>query len=252
MCFFLLKMYFKIWLSYNGLNYSGVGINNNECFITIRELITKVFIDNNIIINYFRFKSRTDAKVSAYIQYFIIETEKDISIIFYKIQKEIFSLTKMQVMLHSFEKIQNRDQITYTKKTYVYKITNNKNAVTYNTHFYFEISNAQLKTLKNWLSCLDQKKINYEMFCKEIKNNNRPCIQILQFKLLNIFINNDIQETFIYCTGECFMYKQVRMIVGTLLKILKKSHVTNIADFIQNLENKKYVYTAPGHALYLI
>ena len=245
-------MYFKIWISYNGLKYSGVGINNNENFITIRQIITNVFTKNNVEIQYLRFSSRTDAKVSAYLQNFVIITNIDITNIFYKISNQICFLTESNIILHSFEKLKSTDIKTHCLKTYVYKITNYRNAVTNNTHFYCAINNKQLEILKSWFECLSNKKINYQIFCKEFKHNNRPTTQCLSFQIKNINISTNISETYLYCTGNCFMYKQVRMIMGTLLKILKKHKIENIVDFVQNVNNKKYVYTAPGHALYLL
>ena len=49
------------------------------------------------------------------------------------------------------------------------------------------------------------------------------------------------------------MYKQIRMLVGTIISMLKKKLINsnNIICFIENKCNKKYVYTAPAHALYL-
>ena len=244
---------FKIWISYNGFTYNSVYEYNNGN--SIEKLISQVFADNKIDFINLRFKSRTDAQVSAYLQYFKICTKNDISSVFYKIRREVMLHSNGNIMLHEFEK-SDHSGVTYENKTYIYKIINYYNAVTYKTHFYFYFTEEEYRHIQNILSQMNNKNIDYSIFCKEIKNNRRPVQQILQFKCVKNEINTKISEIIIYCSGECFMYKQVRMIIGTILKVIKskKYNFTNTSfiDFIENQENKKYVFTAPAHALYLI
>ena len=245
-------MYLKIFLSYSGLNYSGVyGTNNSKSIMSILKNKLEKYL---IKIQYIRFRSRTDAKVSSYLQYFLINTNNNevLEKYFYIIKREIENENECNLMLHKIEKVNDLYNKTYGKKVYLYKIINHYNAVTKNTHYYCNIDNKKYITLGKWLAEINNKKLDYKIFCKELKHNQRPTIQKINIKLTQTKIHN-MREILIKVIGDCFMYKQVRMMIGTFLKLLnsEKFKSCKIIEFIENFENKKYVYTAPAHALYL-
>ena len=243
-------MYFKIWTSYCGKEYYGITSNKQKK--NIYDEVINVFQDLNIYIKNIRFRSRTDAQVSAYSQYFTFETNINVENIFYQIQIKIAKISNNKILFHKIQKSKKLNK-TYGYKTYIYKIIDNKNAVTLNTHYFFQLTQYEIKNIQNWIKQINNKEIDYQLFCKQIKDNKRPTKQKLKIKYKKYTISTDIHETHIYITGKCFMYKQIRMLIGTLLKLSKKINKDqNIINFINNKNNIKYIYTAPAHALYLI
>ena len=220
---------------------------------TIQNFIQNLFQKFEIDISYIRFRSRTDHMVSAYRQFFVIETKNNrIQTIFSQMAYEAQKISNGDIMLHSIEESEIFTK-TYGEKTYVYKIIDNKNAVTNKTHYYFNLKEEDIRNIKTFLEQINGQKIDYEIFCKDIKDNRRPTIQINSFRVIVNHLSHNLNEILIFVTGDCFMYKQIRMIIGTILKIIQtKRDIGNFSHFVSDKLNKKYVYTAPSHALYLI
>ena len=235
-------MRYLMIVQYNGLNYNGFQKQNNTDN-TIQEQLekaTKIILkeDTNCVPS-----GRTDAKVSAYMQpvhfdtFNSIDKEKFLRSINGLLPNDIKVLSIVETTIHA--------RFTAKNKTYCYKMyVSNIDLPLYNNAL--KISpNLDLKTMKKFLKMLvgthDFK--GFQASGSKTETSVRT-IYSAKLKKENQYLN-------FYVTGNGFLYKMVRNIVGTMLKV--GEHKLDLKELKNTLFTTfKATNTAKPEYLYLL
>lgn len=227
-------------VQYNGLNYNGFQKQNNKNTIQdkLEDAILTITKEKVTCIG----SGRTDAKVNAYFQPVHFDTQKEINT-----QKTFHSLNGIlskDIKVLSIQPSNLHARFDAKNKTYVYKMY---------------ISNLDLPLYSNAL------KISPNLNFKEMKKFLKLIVGTHDFKgfmasgsevestvrtIYNTKLVKEKDYLNLYIKGNGFLYKMVRNIVGTMLKIgegkisLKDIKPTLFSTF-------KAVHTAKPEFLYL-
>jgi len=227
-------------VQYNGLNYNGFQKQNNKNTIQdkLEEALSTILKEQIQCTG----SGRTDAKVNAYFQPVHFDAEKEINT-----QKVLFSLNGIlpnDIKVLSLVESNLHARFDAKNKTYCYKMY---------------ASNVDLPLYNNAL------KISPDLNFKEMKKFLKQITGTHDFKCFmasGSSIESTVRTVYkakliksgkhlnLYITGNGFLYKMVRNIVGTMLKIgegklnLKEIKPTLFSTF-------KAVHTAKPEFLYL-
>ena len=196
-------------VQYNGLNYNGFQKQNNKNTIQDKlEEALKIVIKENVNCTG---SGRTDAKVNAYFQPVHFDTEKQINT-----QKVLFSLNGLlpnDIKILSLKESNLHARFDAKNKTYIYKMYKSEvdlplysNALRINNNLNFKEMDKFLKLLVGTNDF-----IGFMASGSAVESTIRT---IYSAKLIeeNNYVN-------LHITGNGFLYKMVRNIVGTMLKI---------------------------------
>ncbi len=234
-------MRYLMIVQYDGINYSGW--QRQEKAITIQQVLEeKLQILLRHEVNCVA-SGRTDAGVSAYFQPVHFETEKELTP-----QKFIYSLNGLlpeDIKVLSLVKTELHARFSAKRKTYLYKMY---------------LSNISLPLYARALQVNPDVDIKLmQKFCKLIKGKHdfvgfRASGGVNENTVRTIYSARLVRDGLclnFYITGNGFLYKMVRNIVGTMLEIGK--HKLNYNEVKSALFNGyKSRHTAKPEHLYLL
>ena len=227
-------------VQYNGQNYNGFQKQNNKNTIQDKlEDALHIILKEKINCTG---SGRTDTKVNAYFQPVHFDVEKEINIA--KTLRSLNGILPNDIKVLSLTKTNIHARFDAKNKTYIYKMyASNIELPLYNNALQIN-ANLNFKEMKKFLKCLvgthDFK--GFMASGSEVESTIRT---IYKAKLVK-----EKEYLNLYITGNGFLYKMVRNIVGTMLKIgegklnLKEIKPTLFTTF-------KAVNTAKPEFLYL-
>ena len=233
-------MKYLMTITYDGKNYNGFQRQNDKPTIQSEvEHALEILLKEKIeIIG----SGRTDAKVSAYKQTINFETDK-------QIDKDKF-IYSMNGILPSDIKVLDIIQsdiharFTEKKKTYLYKMYISEFAHPLYKDRLTISKNIDIKAMKKFLQMIKGTHdfIGFKSAGSEVNSTVRT---IYNAKLIKTNSKLDF-----YITGNGFLYKMVRNIVGTMLKV--GEYKLDLKELKQTIfKTYKSTYTAPSEYLYL-
>lgn len=233
-------MKYLMTIIYDGKNYYGFQRQNNKPTIQgeIEKALDVLLKENIEIVG----SGRTDAKVSAYKQTISFETEKIVDNS--KFVRSMNGILPADIKVLDIIQSDIHARFTEKKKTYLYKMyisefahPLHKNRLTINPKIDIKAMKKFLKMLKGTHDFL-----GFKSSGNEVNSTTRT---IYSAKL--ILKNNKLD---FYITGNGFLYKMVRNIVGTMLKI--GEHKIELKEIKKSIfKTYKSTYTAPSKYLYL-
>ena len=250
-------MYFFCLVSYNGSAYHGVNIQYNRHTVAsiIEYCLNSVFKQN--IRAYFI--SRTDKGVSAINQYFYFNYKfKDICEQEFKLNRlsiKIKNYSNYNIIMHGYY-AQDNLCLRHCNKEYIYRLINCYNASFKDMCYAHNFNHCEMNMFINILQFLNNNKFDYSLFCKQQHLNNRPNIQVLNIRYIFDSMYHNVEIMYIIIQGMCFMYRQIRLLIGTIINICKKCDLLKYEynpHYIMNDNNMllKYKHSAPSYALLL-
>ncbi|MBN1914420.1 MAG: tRNA pseudouridine(38-40) synthase TruA [Parachlamydiales bacterium] len=239
---------YKLIISYDGTNYSGWQIQPNAPTIqeTIQENLSLILQENIILIG----AGRTDAGVHAKGQVAHFSSSKNFSLS--RLLYSLNSLLPLDIRILDICNVPSSFHARYSaiKKTYVYTIYQGKIADPFSSRYTLWISkDIDISLLKKGAACFVGSH-NFSAFANEAHigcAKNKPVKTLFRIEVTQ---NNPlIHITF---EGNGFLYKMVRNIVGTLLRLLdQKISLESIPELIRLQDRRKTPAPAPAHGLTL-
>ena len=239
----------KLIIEYDGSNYVGWQIQKSGKSIQeeIEKCLKKLFKKNIRLY----VAGRTDAGVHALHQVAHFDIDK----IEFEISKIAFALnhllvkSKNSIVILKSEKVSGLfdSRFSVKKKTYLYRILNRQipSAIISNKAWFVpkEIDIENLKELSKPLIG----KFDFNAFRSKHCQSKTSIRSIKHIKIKKV---NDCIELRII--GKSFLHNQVRIIVGTLIKIsLDNGDAKKIIKILRSKDRKNAGPTAPAHGLYL-
>lgn len=233
-------MRYLMIVQYNGLNYNGFQKQNNKNTIQdkLEEALKIITKEQVTCIG----SGRTDAKVNAYFQPVHFDVEKEINT-----QKTLYSLNGIlpdDIKVLQLIKTNTHARFDAKNKTYVYKMYVSDIDLPLYSNALKINCNLNFKNMKKFLKLIVGTH-NFAGFMasgSEVESTIRTIYKaklIREKKYLNLYI-----------TGNGFLYKMVRNIVGTMLKIGEGK--LNLKELQPSLFTTfKAVHTAKPEFLYL-
>jgi len=245
------KQNVKLNLQYDGTNYHGWQRQDNANSIqeTIEKIISNISKEDVTVVGC----SRTDTGVHAlnFVCNFIT-SRLDICSEKWKCALNALLPADIRVINSQFVDIDFNSRFDAISKTYLYKIQNSK---------------VQNPILRNYC-CLFRPKLDLKLI-KEASQifvgshdflsftNNDPnrslmnsVREIYEIKINKIDDIDDILEFTI--VGNAFLYKMIRILVGTLLYVgCNKIKIQEIKHILESKDRRFAGFTAPAHGLYL-
>lgn len=227
-------------ISYNGKNYFGFQKQKNARTIQgeLEDKLKIIFKKDIAVVG----SGRTDAKVSAYYQHVHFETDekfdekKLLRSMNGLLEKDIRVLDIFETTLHA------RD--SKKKKTYLYKMYLSDIDLPLEADRLQLDPKINIKEMKKFISLLKGSH-DFVGFRSSGSVTDTTVRTIYSTKLIKKGNHLDF-----YITGNGFLYKMVRNIVGTMIKIGEgKLNLTTIKPTI--FTNFKSVHTAPAEHLYM-
>ena len=229
-----------MFVTYNGLNYNGFQKQNNGNTIQDKlEQALSVILKENIVCTG---SGRTDAKVNAYFQPVHFDYSKKINT-----EKTLYSLNGIlpaDIKVINLTESNIHARFDAKNKTYVYKMYVSDICLPLQNDALAISSNLNYKVMKKFLKLIvgthDFK--GFMASGSEVESTIRT---IYKAKLIKegTYLN-------LYIKGNGFLYKMVRNIVGTMIKIGEGK--INLKDIKQTLfSNFKATNTAKPEFLYL-
>ena len=227
-------------VQYNGLNYNGFQKQNNHNTIQDKlEDALHIILKENIVCTG---SGRTDAKVNAYFQPVHFDTEQEINA-----QKVLYSLNGIlpeDIKVLSLHQTNIHTRFDAKNKTYIYKMYVSETDLPLYSNALKISQNLNFKEMKKFLKCLvgTHDFAGFMASGSEVESTTRTMYKaklVREKEYINLYIK-----------GNGFLYKMVRNIVGTMLKIgegklnLKEIQPTLFTTF-------KAVHTAKPEFLFL-
>ena len=230
-------------ISYDGTYYFGW--QKTISGPTIEETLTSVLsrlLQENIVL---QAASRTDKGVHAEGQVINFFTHKKIDV--NKLQYSLNCLLPKDIHVLSCQKmdLSFHPTIDCIKKEYHYYLFYGKFLspflLPFVWHYPYPINLKKLKKAAE--QCIGEK--DFSSFCNETVNDGKRIIFHLEIE--------EIKKDFlrIKCIGDNFLYKMIRILVGTLAQISCNKILLSMEEIIQKKERKKAGITAPSSGLFL-
>lgn len=233
-------MRYLMIVQYNGINYNGFQKQNNGNTIQnhLEQALKTVLKEDVTCVG----SGRTDAKVSAYNQPVHFDCSKTVNT-----DKLLYSLNGIlpeDIKVKGIKETTLHARFDAKKKTYVYKMyISDVDLPLYNNALKIP-SNYNFKAMKKFIKSLigTHDFEGFKASGSEVESNIRT-IYNAKLKREGNYLN-------FYITGNGFLYKMVRNIVGTMLKIGEgKINLKELKTIIFN--SYKSTYTARPEFLYL-
>lgn len=216
-------MRYLMIVQYSGLNYNGFQKQNNGNAVqNLLESALKTILKENV--NCIG-SGRTDAKVSAFMQPVHFDVEKEIDT--NKVLNSLNGILPNDIKVLSLIKSNTHARFDAKQKTYCYKMyVSNTDLPLYNNAL--KISpNLDFKAMKKFLKMIVGTH-DFKGFMASGSETETTVRTIFSAKL-----KKENQYLNFYVTGNGFLYKMVRNIVGTMLKIGEGK--LNLKELKQNL-----------------
>ena len=237
-------MNYKLFISYDGTNFSGWQIQPNVRTIQqdLQNAIREIYKDNTIKLYG---SGRTDSGVHAYgqIANFSINTDMSVD----QIIKAINSKINRDIYVYKCEIVDDNfnSRFSAINREYIYRIGKNYEPFSRNYSWFvsYDLDIDKLHDCANYILGNH----DFKLFCKSLslkeKNN---CI---------------ITDSLWVMNGDCLVYKisanrflhhMVRMLVGTMVEVAKGSLSIDIFYKMVRAEDlKSHIVTSPPNGLYL-
>jgi len=230
-------------LSYNGKAYFGW--QNQPDAISVQEVIEKALStilkeETNIV-----GAGRTDTGVHALQMFAHFDTKKilDLSDLKYKLN----SFLPKDVVIQDIFKVTENAHARFDalSREYVYRISQKKNAFTFNNTYY-------LKSALDTDKMVEASKILFEYKDFQCFSKSNTDVKTYHCNIMKAewkFENDELQFT---VKADRFLRNMVRAIVGTMLNIgLGKIAVEDLHQIIKSKNRSEAGFSVPAHALYL-
>jgi len=236
----------KIVVEYNGAGYHGWQVQHNAHAVQaeIEKAIFAVTGEKVRVTG----AGRTDAGVHAYGQTAHFDTESAIPA--EKFQYALNAFLPKDIAVISSEEAEPGFHARYsaTSKTYQYKIFNRKTRSPLAENMAWHVPEPLDFAEMAKASSLFLGTHDFSSFCSSGHNisNFTRTITVSQWSRDGDYLIDTIR-------GNGFLYKMVRIIVGTMVEIgLGKRSPDTVPELLANRDRKKSVITAPPHGLYLV
>lgn len=234
-------MRYLLTVTYNGLNYNGFQKQPNKNTIQDNlELALKTILKEDITCTG---SGRTDAKVSAYNQPVHFETNKQID--YRKFIHSINGILPKDIRVLDIKPTEIHARFDAKKKTYVYKLYVSDIELPLQSDALCISPNLDFKSMKKFLRLIvgTHDFVGFKASGSETETSVRT-IYSAKLKKENQYLN-------FYITGNGFLYKMVRNIVGTMLKV--GEHKLDLTELKTTLfTTYKCKFTAPPEYLYML
>lgn len=236
----------KLTIQYDGTGYKGwqkLGNTNDTIQYKLENILSKLLGEEISLIG----SGRTDAGVHANMQIANFKTNSSLS------NKEIFKhfskhLPQDIVVADVSDASENfHSRYNVKKKIYTYTIDNNAIHNVFTRKYSYNVKEKlDIKKMKE-ASKLFVGEHDFKSFTalKSKKKSTVKTIDSISFKKKD----NDIEITFI---GKGFLYKMIRILVGTLINVgLGKINIQDIENIMNQKNRSVAPETAPAHGLVL-
>lgn len=234
-------------VSYKGTNYCGWQKQTVSKLPSVEEEIERVISKILNTPTKIYGSGRTDAGVHALGQTFHFDVEKELDT--YKFTHGVNELISNDIVLLSLVKVSDdfHARFNATKKTYLYKIKNDKNFDPFNEHLAYQLKQPlDVKSMEKAVQIFVGIH-NFQNFTSKEEDEKNFVRNIFDIKISteSKFINIEL-------TGDGFMRYMVRMIVGNLIQVgLGKLDFATLKENLENNKRKPSSYKAPSDGLYL-
>lgn len=240
---------FKIFLEYNGANYSGWQKQNNAKSIqdTVIKAINTAFEKTkgeNKFID-LQASGRTDAGVHAIEQvaHLICETMLAPEILKMKINDELPS----DINILEIEKADNKFHARHSAKSRQYLYVISKRRTAFEKRFVWWIKDKLDVNKMKEASRLFEGMNDFKSFSEEDKEDKSTKCNVEK-----ITIEETIEKIFIRIKASHFIWKMVRRIVGVLVEVGRGNmSKDNVKAFLEKKSEEPAKYTAPPSGLFL-
>lgn len=237
------KLRYFIELSYNGSAYHGW--QNQPKAISVQEVIEKalsLLLKETVSI---MGAGRTDTGVHAKQMFAHFDTEVviDATDLVFKLN----SFLPKDIAIHNIFKVKDEAHVRFDalSRTYLYRITLQKNVFTFDNVYYVK-QNLDVEKMKEASKILFEYK-DFQCFSKVNTNVKTYYCDIMQAKWF--FENNELH---FIIKADRFLRNMVRAIVGTMVQIgLGKLQVDDLHTIIKSKNRSEAGFSVPAHALYL-
>ncbi len=232
-------------LSYNGYYYNGFQKqpHTNHTVQNEIESILSVICNEDIIIHP---AGRTDKGVHALNQYLIFSTSSDIKL--NKIYTALNSMSSENLLIKNIAYSDNQFHPRYNSvgKKYLYKINKDiqKSIFRNTTHLNIRES-LDIGRLNEILNPL----IGKHDFSSFVASGHSTTSSIRT--IYNIDVNENEDEINILFYGSGFLYKMIRLIIGTTLDIYNKKHNLSIQEILASKSRQYTTHVTSPYGLYL-
>ena len=236
---------YKIIIEYDGTNFVGWQQQDNGKSIqsSIQEALVKLTGEKVTIFG----AGRTDAGVHAYGQVASFNLNKKIETNVIRdglnqhLRPQLISIQRVEIVKNDFHA-----RFSAKKRWYEYKIINRRPPLTINANrawcVYKKIDVAKMKTESS--SFLGKNDLN--------AFRSSHCQSKSSIKTIDsIDIKNNDDHIIFQISAKSFLHSQVRIMVGTLVDIVKGNINKTIIDIINSKKRDSAGQTAPAHGLYL-
>ncbi len=237
----------KIILEYDGTNYSGWQIQKNADQTiqqTLEECLTKLNKSHVKVTA----SGRTDAGVHARGQ--VVNFNLDVSIPEERIPQALNSVLPPDIICKSAEKVSPNFNARFDArgKKYRYRILNSSIPSVFTRNFVYSLHQP----------------LNFDKFCQAAQNLiGKHDFAAFQAKgsdiddtirtIDDIIINEHGREYRVDIVGDGFLYKMIRIIIGTMIECgLGKMELQELPRILASKERKQAGYTAPAKGLTLL
>jgi tRNA pseudouridine38-40 synthase len=237
---------FKITLEYDGTNYSGWQIQKNTDQ-TIQQVLESCLTRLNKSPVKATASGRTDAGVHAKEQ--VVNFSLDVSIPEERLPFALNSLLPEDIICKKAEKVSSNFNARFDArgKRYRYRILNSSIPSVFTRHFFY---NLRQPLNFNKLRLAARKFIGKHDFAAFQAKGSDVNDTVRTIK--DITIRKHGCEYRVDIIGNGFLYKMVRIMVGTLIEIGLKKRKPDINQILKSKDRKKAGFTAPAKGLTLV
>lgn len=234
-------MKYLLTITYDGTNFAGFQ-RQKKGERTIQEELEKALKillkhDINVVAS-----GRTDSGVHAYNQVCHIECDEIVD--FYKFVRSMNGILPADVKVKDVKETKLHARFSAKRKTYLYKMYVSDIDLPLYNNFLRIPTNINFEYMKEAGELLIGEH-DFKNFCASGSEVNSTIRTIYDIKWKKVG-----EELYFYITGNGFLYKMVRNIVGLLVELGKgKINYQQFKDYAFGSLNKKF--TAPAKALYL-
>jgi tRNA pseudouridine38-40 synthase len=238
----------KLLLAYDGTGYLGwQKTKEGPSIEEALQLVLETILQEKVLL---QAASRTDAGVHALGQVVNFSTKKDLDLD--KFQLSLNSLLPKEIVVREVEVVAEKFHPTLDceGKTYEYRVCAGRQQLPvyrlYSWHFRAPLDLKAMLGAANELVGVH----DFSAFCN-VKKNETYADYVREVKSIEIY-QEDGDRFIFFISGNHFLYKMVRNIVGTLVYVgCGKMRVEEIRGLLEGKDRTKIGVTAPAHGLTL-
>ncbi|MCY6484058.1 tRNA pseudouridine(38-40) synthase TruA [Clostridium aestuarii] len=236
----------KLTIEYDGSKYKGwqkLGNNNNTLQYKIEKILSELTNEEiNLIAS-----GRTDAGVHSKNQIANFKTNSTVSTS--KILDYCYKYLPMDIIIKNAEEVDELFHSRYhvSQKIYTYKICNNKFHDIFNRKYSYHVKDKLDIEKMREASLLFIGSHDFKSFTA-LKSKKKSTIREINY--IN-FIEKNGNIDIVFC-GNGFLYKMIRILVGTLIEVgLGNLTIEEVKNILNQKDRSLAGPTAPAHGLFL-